>query len=362
MYFPLPSWLLALNPFISLPRNISNPDPHPRFQHQALPVLEERQLVVPDMGAPPSAFAQVSSEAPILLTYFLPSPSAKPIPITKQFQVETSCVAQATLCPLSTLETLSASSTLMATPRYRNMSMASTAPCQTLYSPTQTTVCATVLKGLATQVTISNCEQDVTFSTEYGYVLETPAPNATFNGTYNASVPAIPTPTVRTLTTYLFAPWEAFTAGPAPTDIDRKICTTFSNGTLDCVIEYEEWHVEVVTMTTTKTIHIDTTTTFPGPSKLIIWTIHTDITATETEYSLSTSVIMKYSFETDSTSIGARENRTTTTDPPVSITKTVLLNNDPRSTFMKNMTTTVYRGTSRTTLKESEESSILGKP
>ena len=62
-------------------------------------------------------------------------------------------------------------------PPYLNysMSVAGNGLCSTYYTRTVTTVCATTLTGLATRIKVSQCSREVTFSSNFGYDLETPS-------------------------------------------------------------------------------------------------------------------------------------------------------------------------------------------
>ncbi|TKA52298.1 hypothetical protein B0A55_11502, partial [Friedmanniomyces simplex] len=121
----------------------------------------------------------------------------------------------------------------------------------------------------------TNCAQDITFSSQYGYTLVTPTPtgnlssNATYaspNGTSstNATAMITPAPEIQTLTTYYLAPWQDLTAATAPSDVIRKICQTFANGTEECITEYQIWRTSLVTATatTTATLNISTKTEY----------------------------------------------------------------------------------------------------
>ncbi|KAK3080174.1 hypothetical protein LTS18_002915 [Coniosporium uncinatum] len=294
-------------------------------------MLENRQLVAPPLVAPPAAFTPTPTSTAKILTFITPSPQAAPVPITSQSQVVTSYVAQATICPSSPLAFVSGTYTSLATPYYRNVST-STDLCQTIYSTTETTVCATVLTGIASKVTVTSCSQNITFSREYGYVLETPPPNATFanvssSATDPLSAMITPTPTIRSLTTYYYAPWQSLTAaGVAPLDVDKKICSSFDNGTILCNVEYQEWDIELVTMNRTTTTHIDFITQIPGPAQLIIETVHMDIVETLTTVSLVTNMVLGYQVESTTLSMGPRPSRTTTTEPETTVTYSVLRN------------------------------------
>lgn len=322
MYLSLPSLSFALHAFASLRGSPPREAPHPKFQHEAVQVLEKRQL-----ARPPAAYAETTTTAPQILTFFTPSPSATPIAITRQSQVETSYVPQLTLCALPPLAFVPGSFSVSASsgPRYQNYSI-STPPgngtCQTMYSPTPTTICATVLTGLVTRVTVSECDQDVTFSSDFGFTLVTPTASVNASATSNSSL-ITPAPSIQTLTTYYMAPWQSMTMADPPSDIDKKICRTFENGTINCLHIFEVWEVQIVTMTATTVSHIDLTTTVPGPAKLLIETLRMDITEAVTTLSLSTALVLDYELETTTTNTSTRSTSLTRTGPTQTITQTV---------------------------------------
>ncbi|KAK5250014.1 hypothetical protein LTR16_006067, partial [Cryomyces antarcticus] len=279
------------------------------FKHEAVRVQNHKRQVCLPLAGPPAAFASSTTPAPYVLAFVTPSPSATPVPITQQSQTVTSYVPLFTLCDLPSVASPGPFlSTATNGPPYKNYSASivpSNGSCTTIYSPTPTVVCATVLQGLATQVTVSQCAQYVTFSSQYGYVLETPRPSLDAT---NATNPILATacPTIRTLTTYYVAPWQGLTTAGPPSEVDIKICTTFVNGTRECVLEYEVWEVRVVTLIRSTTTSIDLTTTIPGPSQLLIETFAANITETVTTLSLSTAMVVNYEFQVEETSSATR--------------------------------------------------------
>lgn len=275
-----------------------------------------------------------TTSATDVLTYITPSPGAKPIAVTEQSQYVTSFVPQYTLCDLPPIAFFSASptrpSTAASTAPYLNYTISipeGNGKCTTVYEPTHTMVCATTLTGLFDKWTVTQCHQDITFSTQFGYVLVTPTPSpaaaattpsiavstsatsavlqssaplsndtlsALLNGT-NATIPSIvptaivprqasedptitPGPSIETLTTYYLAPWQELTAGTVPSDIDLKVCRTFPNGTDKCVSEYQSWHTSLVTMTTTSVTSVNISTTIHGLSQIIVETFVANVT------------------------------------------------------------------------------------
>jgi hypothetical protein len=272
---------------------------HP-YQHEAVN-LERRQVAPPveiTTTSEPIALATTSSE-PVVLTYLTPSPGASPIAITEQSQIETSYIPQMTLCalppqaiyPVSPIPTM----TTMAT-TWRNYSISippGNGTCTTVYSPTRTMVCATTLTGLVQKYTVSDCNQDITFSTEYGYVLASP----TVSPSDGAVALASPSPTFQRLTTYYLAPWQAVTAGVAPSTVDLQVCATYANGTEECVHQYELWRTSYITQSATSTIPVNISTTIDRGTQIIVQTFVANVTAQATTFQMTTE--MEYGYATE---------------------------------------------------------------
>ncbi|KAK5164238.1 uncharacterized protein LTR77_009932 [Saxophila tyrrhenica] len=329
-----------------------------------------------------------------VLTYITPSPGASPVAVTRQSQIVGSFVPEFTLCELPPLEFFPISrmppasrtplpSGISAAP-YQNYSI-STWPgngtCTTIYSPTITMVCATTLTALAEKYTITNCAQDLTFSTEYGAVLVTPTPtpvalpspisvslqnssvgpvaggsqgtaalppapgsNTTVaqgtglmrrQATDSASATITPGPSIELLTTYYLAPWQQLTAGEAPTDVDLKVCRTFAlNDTTECIREYQHWTTSLVTASRTSTTSVNISTTIHGRSQIIVETFVANVTEMLTTFSMSTTMELEYQTEWTTTHSTTREigAGSTSTGPTVYETLTVA---HPSSTAMR---------------------------
>ena len=320
-----------------------------------------------------------TSSATGVLTYITPSPGAKPIAVTEQSQYVTSFVPQYTLCELPPIAFFSASpyrpSTVASTAPYRNYSISipeGNGTCTTVYKPTHTMVCATTLIGLFDRWTVTQCDQDLTFSTQYGYVLVPPTPSPAAAATTSSlaistsvatpivenSAPALsdtvptilsgtnatlrtipsapivprqvpfdptitPGPSIETLTTYYLAPWQELTAGTVPSDIDLKVCRTFPNGTDKCVREYESWHTTLVTSTTSSVTSVNISTTIHGLSQIIVETLVANVTELLTTFSMSTTIDVGYVTEFETTHVTTREPTVTSTSPTVYLTRTV---------------------------------------
>ncbi|KAF2209468.1 hypothetical protein CERZMDRAFT_11338, partial [Cercospora zeae-maydis SCOH1-5] len=232
-----------------------------------------------------------------------PSPGASPVAITEQSQLETSYVPQFTLCALPPAAaypvTLLSTMTTMTSP-WRNYSLSippGNGSCTTIYSPTQTMVCATTLTGLVEKYTISKCDEDVTFSTEYGYVLASPTADTDGSALATTDATITPRPTVQRLTTYYLAPWQAVTAGEAPSDVDLKVCALYANGTEECIHQYEVWRTSLVTASATRTTSVNISTTLHGLSQVIVETFVANVTEQVTTFSMSTAMEFVYATE-----------------------------------------------------------------
>jgi hypothetical protein len=227
-----------------------------------------------------------------------PSPNASPIEITAQSQIVTSYVPEMTWCvgPPIALIALTGAPYLNATTTNYTTVIGETGSCETMYAPIATTVCATTLTGLGSKVPITDCDQEVTFSTECGFTLEMPTPITT-----GASI-ITPAPSVKRLFTYWLAPWQSLTAGDTPSDVDVKICTVLDEGDFECIRYQEVWEVIVVTKTFTTTRSIGLTATVSGPGTLIIETLQQIITDTIETIDLSTTLLLETEIETESTS------------------------------------------------------------
>ncbi|KAG9653893.1 hypothetical protein KCU95_g9405, partial [Aureobasidium melanogenum] len=328
---------------------------HP-FRHEAIEVRRRQ--------AAASSDAQLqSSTAGSVLTYITPSPGASPIPVTEQSQLVSSDVPLFTLCalPPEAFSPVTATPT-QTTARYQNYSISippGPGTCTTIYSPTVTMVCATTLTGIDRVYPVTACSQDITFSSDFGYVLETPS--ATLSNVTDANGTAAmitPPPTVQPLTTYYVAPWNELTSAGPPTDVDKKVCATFPNGTEECVVEYYVWETSLVTIPKTTVTSINLTTTVAGPSQIIVETFVANVTEMLTTFSMSTTIELTYFVEMETTNIATRP--TVSTGPTVTQTYTLSQNSLPTvrttSTSTRLITRTVYisGGTITTTVPNTQ--------
>lgn len=300
-----------------------------QYKHEAIN-LERRQVGPPLQASPtwPTSPVTVAATSdPAILTYITPSPGAAAIPITEESQLVTSYVPQYTLCelpPQAVFPVTPAVPTSTMTAPWRNYSISippGDGTCTTIYSPTHTMVCATTLTGLVQKYTVSECAQDITFSTEYGFVLASPTSNVTASASAPASASITAAPTVQRLTTYYLAPWQAVTAGLSPDEVTLKVCATYENGTEECIRQYEVWHTSLVTESATRTTAINISTTIHGTSQVIVETVVANVTEALTTFRLETDLEFEYATEIVTTN---RESVTAVSTGPTSyITMTV---------------------------------------
>ncbi|KAK5679313.1 Pre-rRNA-processing protein ipi3 [Elasticomyces elasticus] len=311
-----------------------------KHAHQAVEV-QRRQAGPPVMAAPRQVSALPTSLSSGVIALITPSPGASPIAVTKQSQIVTSYVPQFTLCelpPLAFFPTTPVPSARPTMAPYHNYSISippGNGTCTTIYSQTETMVCDTTLYGLVTSYPVSNCAQEITFSSRYGYALVTPtlasnsSNNATFGSptgtgmTNNATAMITPAPEIQTLTTYYLAPWQDLTAATAPTDVTRKVCQVFANGTEECITENQVWHTSLVTKSATLTTTLNISTTIHGPSGVIVWeTFVANVTEQLTTFSMMTTMELEYQTEYTTTH---KASASLSTAPTVYETMTVEL-------------------------------------
>jgi hypothetical protein len=182
----------------------------------------------------------------------------------------------------------------------------------------KTTICATTLTGLGSRISVTKCDQEITFSTEYGFTMETPTPTTTASSSL-----ITPAPTLKRVLTYWLAPWQALTAGDTPEDVDVKVCTLLDEDNMECMRYQEVWQVVVVTSTSTTHRTIQVSTTVSGPGTIIVETVQSTITDTIESIDLSTVLMLETEIETES--ISSARKPTSTVRSTQEITKTVFL-------------------------------------
>ncbi|MCJ1362011.1 hypothetical protein MMC16_001113 [Acarospora aff. strigata] len=286
----------------------------------------------------PSPTGSTSSETTDL-TFILMTPStAADISITRLSQVITTYEPQVTMCPLVPLAYSKASNAsypatggtapLPTGTGTGNWSMASlTSSCTTFYSATTTAICSTILTGGGQLLTVTDCTQDVTFSTDHGYNLSTTtmlAPESVIRKGTIASYPTMESTYLVPTTTYYQAPWQDVADG-IPTHVQAKICSGVDAGNQDCTSVMESWSVTTVPVVQHYTKTIQLTTTLSGGTRVIIDETSTiDVTETVTIIAISTELAASSTVSLPSIST-ARLNvvPTTTYAPPDTVTYTL---------------------------------------
>jgi hypothetical protein len=165
-------------------------------------------------------------------------------------------------------------------------------------------VCATTLTGLGSKIPVTDCDQEITFSTECGFTVQKATPITT-----NGSV-ITPAPTVKRVQTLYLAPWQSMTAGETPSDVDVKICSDLDDDDMECMRYQEVWEVVVVTSTMTKQHTVQISTTVSGPGTLIVAKATGIYTDTIESIDLSTVLLLETEIETESISSGRKPTAT----------------------------------------------------
>ncbi|TKA62586.1 hypothetical protein B0A55_11609 [Friedmanniomyces simplex] len=152
-----------------------------------------------------------------------------------------------------------------------------------------------------------------------------------------------PAPEIQTLTTYYLAPWQDLTAATAPSDVIRKICQTFANGTEECITEYQIWRTSLVTATATTTATLNISTTIHGPSGVIIWeTFVANVTEQITTFSMLTTMEVEYQTQFTTTQMASAA---VSTAPTVYETMTVELASSTPEPTISSQTSRLFQHT-----------------
>lgn len=109
--------------------------------------------------------------------------------------------------------------------------------CQTLFTPTTTAICSTVLPiGGQLPISVTDCGQWVTFSS---------------SPVCGGATVAAPSGAAET-TAYFLAPWYEIALGAVPATVQVQTCSAFGHSTSsNCVTASESWSVRTVTMPST---------------------------------------------------------------------------------------------------------------
>ena len=134
--------------------------------------------------------------------------------------------------------------------------------CATIYDTIITSSCSTTLTAGFNRYVISDCDQNITFSTQSSYSVITATPNDAAASGLNQREVACPSPTqsvyVQNIVTYHVSPWRSLASGD-PSSVTVVICKTDLAGEMSCEHVQEVWAVytEFVQVTTATAISID---------------------------------------------------------------------------------------------------------
>lgn len=137
-----------------------------------------------------------------------------------------------------------------------------TTSCLTIFKTITTTYCSTVLTYAFTKLTISDCEEHITFSTQSSYSLTStirPIITPAVSIISSSSTSLTPTTYIQSIVSYYFAPWQSLASG-TPSNVTLKICTSDLFEEESCIIVQEVWvvHTEYVPITVTSSLDIST--------------------------------------------------------------------------------------------------------
>ncbi|CAG8982967.1 hypothetical protein HYALB_00003546 [Hymenoscyphus albidus] len=144
--------------------------------------------------------------------------------------------------------------------------------------PARTTTCSTVIVGFYTSITVSDCSQTITFSTENGYAFVSttayPTPTPFLRVRQEEQAQGISSqegsPRVQKLRTYYAAPWKELAAND-PKDIEVKTCkVNESDKDEDCEVDSREYVLATNCKEVTVTSTLSISTTLSSPIRLRI--------------------------------------------------------------------------------------------
>ncbi|RDW61296.1 hypothetical protein BP5796_11188 [Coleophoma crateriformis] len=159
-------------------------------------------------------------------------------------------------------------------PQYEvcNLPGASLTSCSTVLEIFTVSSCSAVVTGFFTTVTVSDCNQSITFSSQSSYSLATASVTPTMTAT--KQTPELPSMTtyVESVISYYVAPWQSLVSNN-PSGITLTICTVSYTGYESCVQIQEVWmiHTEYIPVVVTSELAISRSFTSPvvilfGPS------------------------------------------------------------------------------------------------
>ncbi|KAG0650520.1 hypothetical protein D0Z07_3138 [Hyphodiscus hymeniophilus] len=139
--------------------------------------------------------------------------------------------------------------------------------CATVDSTVTTSSCSTTLTAGFDRYVISDCEQNITFSTQSSYSVATVTSGSAAASAFANRDIACPSPTtyVQNVVTYYVSHWRLIASGD-PSSITAVVCKTDIAGEISCEDIQEVWvvHTEFVPVTTTTIVSIDRFFQYPA--------------------------------------------------------------------------------------------------
>ena len=197
----------------------------------------------PQTSQPAQADSTRPSLMPSTIRDFITSPwDAGTILPTSISQIATVYIPEFTVCPIQPVRSgypllpgQSSTPNDMGRQSYSNSSTSPNSHCSTHYSSTATPICHTNITPLGNfPIAITDCKQNVTFSTDHGYTL-------------------MDNRTLVSKTTKYVAPWDRVVTGVPQGVVEAEVCQ--QDG--PCTTYHEVWGVEVVMVTLTSISTVD---------------------------------------------------------------------------------------------------------
>ncbi|TGO85567.1 hypothetical protein BPOR_0384g00060 [Botrytis porri] len=189
-----------------------------------------------------------------------------------------------------------------------NLPGARTTSCSPSFQTIITTKCSTILTGYFTRHTVSECDEIVTFSTQYGYSLATTAPPASSVSALHKrkKSTSLTNNYIHNVTTYYAAPWQSI-AADYPSDIHVQICGLSSDGVRMCTTVTEVWviHTEYIPTYYTEAISVSTVV---SSTAVLAFAPNIYITITPGTFILSTKIVSTSLLAKNITSTSRIEN------------------------------------------------------
>ncbi|TAQ85484.1 hypothetical protein B7494_g6191 [Chlorociboria aeruginascens] len=221
-----------------------------------------------------------------------------------------------------------------------------TTSCSNSYQTiTTTSPCSTVLTAFYQSVTVTECDQNITFSSQSSWVLAS---------TSTSSPSSTPTTYIESVVSYYVAPWQSLAARNSSA-ITVNVCSTDFVGIITCTQIQEVWIVQTESKPVISTTTLSISTSFSS-SVVLFYGQTESLTASSGAFSLSTEImhtswLTTYLTSTSTllTSSNFDEDTSTSTATTTSSTATTTTTSTVTVTIASTITKTLrYASTTRT--------------